>query len=54
MNFAVHRGEPTGSQMVEIRVAGSSFQGFTSAGAVARQLLYERAYRERRSEPEGG
>ena len=54
VNPAVHSGEPIGSQMAEIHVAGTAFQRFTRAGAVARQLPYIRAYRERRSEPEGG
>jgi len=54
MNLAAHRGEPFGSQMAEIGAAGTGFQGFTSAGAVARQLPYIRAYRERSSELEGG
>jgi hypothetical protein len=40
VNRAVRGGEPIGSQMAEIHVAGTGFQGFTSAGAVARQLLY--------------
>jgi hypothetical protein len=54
VNRAVHAGEPIGSQVGEIGVAGTSFQRFMSAGAVARQLLYIRAYRGRRSESEGG
>jgi hypothetical protein len=40
--------------MAEISAAGTGFQRFTSIGAVARQLPYISAYRERRSEPEGG
>jgi hypothetical protein len=43
MNLSVHHGEPVGSQMAETRVSGTAFQRFTSAGAVARQLLFIRA-----------
>jgi hypothetical protein len=39
MNLSVHHGEPIGSRMAAIGVAGTAFQRFTSAGAVARQLL---------------
>ena len=40
MNLAVHCGEPIGSHRAEIGAVGTGFQGFTSAGAVARRLLY--------------
>ena len=54
MNLAVHRGEPIGLEMPGIGAAGTAFQRFTSARAVARQLPCIRAYRGRGSEPEGG
>jgi hypothetical protein len=40
VNLPVHTGEPIGLRMAEISVAGTGFQHFTSAGVVARQLLY--------------
>jgi hypothetical protein len=40
MNLAVCAGEPFGAQMPEIGAAGTGFQRFTSAWAVARRLLY--------------
>ena len=43
LNLAVHRGEPIGSQMAEIGVAGTGSQSFTSAGVVAHQLHSIRA-----------
>jgi hypothetical protein len=51
VNLAVHRHEPIGSQMAPMRSADTGFQGFTSAGAVARQLHSIPAYREREGDP---